>query len=820
MSLPPFRLLIPLAILISASVSPVWAQDSAALRDGFESDTGLTFANDDGTWKIHYCGPTGDRAASGKRAFKIDVEWLDPSWDCWRPLPLMLLCQGHHTVRAKILVERGSGRLGHPYSTKEQGPAGLLVAGKQRHSLEGGWVEWEAKADGERGNAEYLKAALLWVRPDLNGRTTVYIDDLEVEGPSSPEEARRLSDAAMRYTAERRAVYLKEIAAIEHRFAQIVKEAARDSTEPPATSQAAVVRCWNTLLDFRKETEGNVQESLRRMREFPTTAGLAEIRRHLRLFDKANASVQALGRYAKSHPELPYVVWQVDPITDERVLPKKLPVPGIVGDCARVRGCPGEYEPASFPVTYLSPNGNGVSAGEALKNLLVEPTDAKCGVHILPASAIDVRHVKCWWQAGVPIADLTHPSLTPELLLKDPGFVTVDDDNQKNVVRDPDAPWDAKTLQPVSVPSGTTHQFWVTVNIPEDIPAGTYEGSLRLTAENAPPFLMPISIEVLPFRLKEPALRYSIYYRGVLTDEPKPNIHGTRRTPQRYLAEMQNLKAHGISHPTCYEAPGEKLDQAIELRRQAGIAVDPFYSLGIRIGTPKTKEELQGLVLRLGAARAQLAAKHGIRELYVYGRDEAVAGELESQRAAFEAVHAAGAKVFIACYTGAFELVGDLVDHANHSGPPNEEEAKKWHSVDHKAFNYGNPQSGVPLPEVYRRDYGLALWKLGYDGVMDWAFCGVVGNAWDDSDHFKYRDICFVYPTVDGVIDTLAWEGFREGVDDVRYLSTLLAAIEEAKNNGHPLVEEAEKWVRGLDPAGDLNQIRGEMISWITRLSE
>ena len=32
--------------------------------------------------------------------------------------------------------------------------------------------------------------------------------------------------------------------------------------------------------------------------------------------------------------------------------------------------------------------------------------------------------------------------------------------------------------------------------------------------------------------------------------------------------------------------------------------------------------------------------------------------------------------------------------------------------------------------------------------------------------------------TVDGVIDTIAWEGYREGVDDVRYVTTLQKAIE------------------------------------------
>ena len=703
-----------LLLLINASIlgshGTAGSPDVTLLREDFESAPTMTAIEDDGMWRIHSCGPTEERAAGGKRSFKIDVEWLDPSWDCWRPLPLTLLYRGNPKVRAKILVRLGSGRLGHPYSTKECGADGLIVAGKQVGSLGGGWVKWEARADGKCGDGEHLQAALLWVRPDANGRTTVYVDDLEMEGSFSPREAKRLSVVAMRCEEKRRAGYLKEIAAIEQRFAKSAKEAARHSTDPPEAAEAAVAKCWRALVDFRRQAEVSVRESLRRVRESPTGAGLAEIRRSLKRIEQADRSLPALKEYAKSHPGLPYVTWHVKAISDGRVLPKKLPVPGVVADRVRVRGCPGEYEPVTFAVTYVSPGYELSSEGGSLAELLVEPTDAKCGDHVLPASAIDIRHVKCWWQAGVPIADLTHPSLTPELLLKDPAFVAVDDENRKNVVRDSDAPWDAKTLQPISLPSGTTHQFWVTVHIPEDIPPGEYEGSLRLTADNAPPFLMPISIEVLPFRLEKPLLRYAIYYRGVLTDEAKPNIHGTGRTPQRYLAEMRNLKAHGITHPTCYEPFGENLDRAIQLRRQAGIDVDPFYSLGFRIGEVETEEELKQLAERVRAARAHLA-KHGIRELYVYGKDERVGDGLVAQRPVFEAVRAAGAKVYIACYAGAFELVGDLVDHANHSGPPNAEEAKKWHSAGHEVFNYGNPQSGVPLPAVYRRNYGLALWR-------------------------------------------------------------------------------------------------------------
>lgn len=810
------RTTLPLLLLVIVQRGVADQSQEGAFREDFESEPRMTLAQDDGVWRIHACGATDERAFEGKRSFKIDVEWLDPSWDCWRPLPLALVYTDNPTVRAKICVACGSGRLGHPYSTAEQGAAGLLVAGEELRRLDGDWTEWKATADGRAEGEGFLQVALLWVRPDSTGRTTVYVDDVEVEGHFSAGQIDRVSKEVQRRVSRQNAAISEEFAAVENQFAELRRAQAGVSLELPDSSQVAARRCRDALIDFRQSTEATILESLERMRERPTRAELAEIRRNLRLLEKAGSSLGPLGNHAILHPDIPYIVWQVDAVSDERVLPERLPVPGVVADRLHVRGCGGEYEPTSFAVTYFAPDGE---EGEVLRTLLVEPTDAKCGERTLPASAIDVRHVKCWWQSGVPIADLTHPSLTPELLLKDPDFVQVDNANRKNLIRDPEAPRDAKALQPVSIPSGTSHQFWVTVHIPDELPAGIYEGSLRVTAGGIRPFLIPITIEVLPFDLVEPALEYSIYYRGVLTDEPHSDLHGTRRTPQRYLFEMENLKAHGITHPTCYEAFGEKLDQAIALRREAGIAVDPFYSLGFRIGSPANEDELQSLASRVRQAKEHLA-RQGIRELYVYGRDEAAGEELASQREAFQTAREAGAKIFIACYTGAFELVGDVVDHANHSGPPNRDEALKWHSAGQKVFNYGNPQSGVPLPEVYRRNYGLALWKLGYDGVMDWAFCHIVGNAWDDSDHFKYRDICFVYPTADGVVDTLAWEGFREGVDDVRYLSTLLAAIEKARRKGHPSAAEAQEWVLQLDPRQDLDEIRGTMIEWIKRVSD
>ena len=178
--------------------------------------------------------------------------------------------------------------------------------------------------------------------------------------------------------------------------------------------------------------------------------------------------------------------------------------------------------------------------------------------------------------------------------------------------------------------------------------------------------------------------------------------------------------------------------------------------------------------------------------------------------------------MFVACFPGSFEVIGDLLNLAVYNGPLLPGEARKWHSVGHSIFSYGNPQVGVEEPETYRRNFGLVLWKAGYDGAMNYAYQHAFGDIYLDDDDEIFRDHVFAYPTVDGVIDTIQWEGFREGVDDVRYLTTLLKAIENAKATGNndDLANEAESWLATIDLAGDLQALRAKMVEWILRLGK
>ena len=71
------------------------------------------------------------------------------------------------------------------------------------------------------------------------------------------------------------------------------------------------------------------------------------------------------------------------------------------------------------------------------------------------------------------------------------------------------------------------------------------------------------------------------------------------------------------------------------------------------------------------------------------------------------------------------------------------------------------------------------------------------------------------------MIDTLAIEGYRESVDDIRYATTLRLAIEKAQTGSkRALALEAKAYLDALDFSEDLDAVRTRIIDYIVRLTK
>ncbi len=97
-----------------------------------------------------------------------------------------------------------------------------------------------------------------------------------------------------------------------------------------------------------------------------------------------------------------------------------------------------------------------------------------------------------------------------------------------------------------------------------------------------------------------------------------------------------------------------------------------------------------------------------------------------------------------------------------------------------------------------------------------------MGRPWDDFDNAIYRSHMLTYPTVDGIVGTLQWEGVRAAVDDVRYATALREAATSAIGSADPaavaLGEAARAWLEQVDILGDLGALRREMVDHILEL--
>jgi hypothetical protein len=325
-----------------------------------------------------------------------------------------------------------------------------------------------------------------------------------------------------------------------------------------------------------------------------------------------------------------------------------------------------------------------------------------------------------------------------------------------------------------------------------------------------------VSLEVLPFDLDSSRLSYSLYYEAKLTTGAVWPYSSALKDTGQLRIELRDMKEHGVLHPTCYQKT-PLLGRYLAIMNELGFPQNRLYALGISTGNGQSPQELDAKKAEV-AAFLDSISKYGYDTLFIYGQDEKSGPALAAQRPAWQAVHEAGAYIFVAGYNDLLDIMDTLIDFGNIAGRLQPDYATRFHLKGNQIASYGNPQVGVENPEVYRRNYGFALWKAGYDGAMDWAYQRNYGAFWNDFDnhpeHTAYREETFTYPTGNGIVSTIQWEGYREAIDDVRYLSTLLNRIDKKRKQGAD-VSAFEAWVESIDPSGDLSALRSDVIEKI-----
>jgi hypothetical protein len=560
----------------------------------------------------------------------------------------------------------------------------------------------------------------------------------------------------------------------------------------------------------------------------------------------------------------PFACYEVQALSSIQRLPNAAPTDGRLSARLRMIAAKGEYEPASFVI---------VPRQDVTKLELKASALVGAGGNI-PAANVDIKVVKCWYQGGTAwysyFGDSERRELTPELLLSDETLVRVDTEKKENYLRvgneyvwisylsekaekffnyftEPVA--DSKTIQPVTLTKGENKQIWITVKVPQDAAAGLYEGNIDLVADGVPAGAMKLAVKVLPYELPSPKTYYNLdndflvtlYGTGIYDQCERMGIPLAFADKQQ-MAIYQNLIAHNVVNCRSDMTLANKADRAkaiaglrheLRMMKAAGLVMKPLLSRGWAYWAGENN--IEAFKARIDALVDTLKSEVDHDDIYITSWDEAYMDRIKVMRELVEYVNSKGIKLWVTTRPGDhFDYAGYCIDYANHGGWPTREQAQTWHTIGAKVASYAGPHTGPENPDVFRRWEGMARYKANYDGSFNYMYFTALhstlyerqkANVWNDFSGGAFRGFNLVYPTIDGVVDTIAWEGLREGIDDIRYATKLkqeaAKAIAGGKLEAVSAAKKALIWLELVDEkTADLNAVRLEMIDRISKIQQ
>ena len=569
----------------------------------------------------------------------------------------------------------------------------------------------------------------------------------------------------------------------------------------------------------------------------------------------------------------PFVWGTVDPTADDRFLPgMEVPAEAVSKPLA-VTLAKGEYEPGSVLVR----------CGRELKGLVPEIGELRCGKAVLPKDAVDVRVVKTVPTAAIYPSVRGSRILKPMMLLHDDSLLRVDlatrraelklrtadgcryvpcsddpgdayvkrmvEEHKWLNVRCDAAAWpiyDAKTIQPFALEKGRCKQFFATFRIDKDAKPGLYRGTLELVGA----VKVPLALQVLPIDLPEqgsPKHNLAKSYISLNNSFPSPMGATLERRREIALKTMKEIRAHRLMHTEClWETPVHA-----ELARKAGFSEpdriftdftgsipdwrtlypkDRLASLTLADKAEAEKVILRGLEPALAHRRETFRTRPEDFILF-YSETKGYCRLVKAQEGQAEIARKAGFTVFSHIMEDDVNRIGADVMDMTATTTVEKKYAEQWNATGGELINYANPFPSGENPEFYRRRVGVLMYKSDFSGDMLhecfrrlWPF-----HEWNtDGETGTYRNFEMCYPTHDGFIWKLAYDGMREAMNDVRYFTALKQrAVKWQYAKDEALRREAKRqllWLELLDEhTVDLDMLRAavaDRIMILDRLSK
>ncbi len=545
------------------------------------------------------------------------------------------------------------------------------------------------------------------------------------------------------------------------------------------------------------------------------------------------------------------LAWYVVPaMSDVMRLHDTFPSDGRFAGDVRVVVAQDEFEPASFQLFSFKDMED--------VTLSVTPLRTSKGAAINP-SDVDLRVIKLWLQNGNAwqsyFADVGL-MLVPELALHDENMVKVDLKKQANYARlqykDGDkhvwisAPaaiakngfnpvkepfYDAKTLQPVKLERNAFKQFLLTVHAPKNQAPGVYNGAIQVKDKRGNLMAsIPLAVRVLPFVLPEPRTFDDLekpfvvsFMGGASLGYIKEQFDDNQKAVDFYTDYLISQREHGI-----FNATFEQSEQGFEIAKKAGISMKPILGnaflgwFGLNFGGRMTFDNAMSARNAANVASDFYNKMVGHNDVFVSYGDEQGAAFVTAHRPLFEYYIAKGMRNSCAGHAPLLYKGGYLYDYnPMGSAPDNVEYISKWNRLGDRYLSfYASQHNASENPQFVRMQHGLLGYFSGLSMVYNYEFA--IG-PWNDFDSILYRPMVVSYLNAGGLVESLPYSGFREGIDDIRYVTKLKQLCEEALASKdletQILARKAMQYLALLDyKKMDLNAVRAEVIDHILKI--
>lgn len=459
----------------------------------------------------------------------------------------------------------------------------------------------------------------------------------------------------------------------------------------------------------------------------------------------------------------------------ECVYPGTKPRAEDLNPTVRLFGTPGEYEPAAFVVHPLGD----------LTNARVRVSD----LGPVPAANVEIRRVR-YLRARPNYRILHRYRIVPDVLERfDSGDLT----------------------------AGENCRFWLTIRIPDDAPAGLFQGSVTFECSSGAADV-PVMLRILPFRLRDdPSKLFGIYYRHPY-DQMARATDDVSRAYFRRRAELEHadMVAHGVRNvvlscgSSAADADGnfrfnwDLLADKIELGRRHGFRgplvmhisteavyakyVKPRYGshlAGVQDPPDAFGEEITALVKAIEAERQ----RRGWPEFLYYPVDEPGTNPdvVNFMVKVLRACKAAGVRTYVTAdpTREQFQPLRPYIDvWCTQPFAPDRETVladMRARQVEYWCYpNHVNGENDHTPVAGGRMTYGFGFWRSGFLTLIPWIYSSSTG------DPYNYLDGAamdfFNRHEPDGTpVPVALWEAYREGYDDYRYIYTLEQTIAEAR---------------------------------------